>query len=203
MPLARDKLGDLDATERRNLRQRRAEVDGALEGSVLRRVRVQPDLRRVVDAWLRVGRVELRNERALWVRVRGRRRCDGGEEEWVDPLGLARLLLRRPVDLVLTLVRFEADGEGAGGRAAGMRRCEERDGADAELPVRVGREAEREGERATARSEREKVRRSSRQRHEPAWEGRVSGGEASDSRPASASREKSGALFALVELDVC
>lgn len=119
MPLARDKLGDLDATERRNLRQRRAEVDGALEGSVLRRVRVQPDLRRVVDAWLRVGRVELRNERALWVRVRGRRRCDGGEEEWVDPLGLARLLLRRPVDLVLTLVRFEADGEGAAGELPG------------------------------------------------------------------------------------
>lgn len=113
MLLAGDELGDLDAAQRRNLGQGRAEVDRALEGGVVRRVRVKLDLRRLVEV-VGAGRVERRDERALRVRVGRRRRGNGGEEERVDLLRLARLLLLAPVDLVEALVRLEADREGAG-----------------------------------------------------------------------------------------
>lgn len=171
MLLTGDELGDLDAAQRRNLGQGRAEVDRALEGGVVRRVRVELDLRRLVEV-VGAGRVERGDERALRVRVGRRRRGNGGEEERVDLLGLARLLLLAPVDLVEALVRLEADREGACRRAAQVRRREEGDRADAELAVRVCRQAEWEGEGAAARGEGEKVRGAGRERDEPVEGGR-------------------------------
>lgn len=52
-----------------------------------------------------------------------------------------------------------------------MRRREQRDGPDAKLTVRVGREAQRESERTAVIGQGEEVRGAGRERSEPAREG--------------------------------
>lgn len=144
--LARDEFDDLDATEGRDLVQRRAEMNRPFERRVVRRVGVQANRRggrfcRRGSCWSG----ERRDVVHMWDRLRRRRRSHGRQQERVQ------LFRRRgnffPSHLVQPLVRFEADRQPARRRTARVRRGEERHGPDAELPVLVGGEAEREGKR--------------------------------------------------------